>query len=688
MVYSRASVRLPNFLFTRVRHFHCSQTVLKKPNLNSVKFPFLKDKSPIIQAYQSDEKLPFNAMRDILKVPVVTPESLDRVSFAWLDYFAENDELNLQNNIKSETPEEFWMKTIRVAISDQQIMPQIVGFIRRNLKKTPFHVPESIGEILVSSLIYSGHYKHAFNVYKDLLSYKENVNWNLILDVCLVLPDGSPLRVFETIHRDRNEGLYLKIISHLKHLKLKEQYIHSWNNKLVLLGDFPKDSSAPMNPVFNSMVETNNFRSFENCLKHMVRHLKREDIPHWLDDETSKYIAMCVKNAKDPASKVSHFISLYTPGSFKAQFFATLLHQTKIPSKKIMKLVSRAKIPENNTAIIEGKCKRLADSDPQAFWAYTDKNVEQLPPLKISVQILSLYLQNSDKLINAMNFAEDLILKYPEYTFKLARAFIMGVTNKAIETKHLAHHQLIAEFEIFLRKEKLMSDEIENYLVFSELKLRHFESALMRIERLLAKPNAIIERGTIENTGRILSKNSRKLPRTFTAHGESQDHYIMRLILRMNNKCDEVSPQTWNVFLKQIIKNFDHTEVEKFCLEVIDCVKSQTELNFNSANAGHPLRLIFDDKLITSIMLHGLKDPLEPWSGLATLSKLQAKGVYIPMNLMKKRIIEVFRTSGLPNSDKKKVNSKVLITSNLGIDLILQKINEIEQSMSGTEQRV
>lgn len=674
--YSRPAGLVYSAFAARIRQFHSTEILLKKV-AQEIKFPYLKDKSPIIKAFHKNEDLPFNILRDILKFPVMSPESLDEVSFAWMDYFTMGDEGTLFKQMEIEKPEIFWMKTIRVAISDEGLLRKIIGLLSQRSTENSMKFDGPISETLMASLLYVGKYEQAFHVYTNILTYSNNIQWDIILNVALALETDGPLRVLEAIHKEQGRNLYSLIIPNLKSLDLKENYIHSWNNKLIRLGDFPKSSSAPMNVIFQGMIETSNLQSFGNCLKNIAKHL--EAPAEWLDAETSRLITNYIILSKDQESTFKTIMGLFGATAFQKQFYITLLHQSKIPTKTLTTFSGKAGIPQDDIRFREAKCKRLLDENPEEFWRYTSELIEKVPPLRISLHILSLYLRDFNNLPKAFDFAVHLLTKYPFYQNLIAKTFIIESTSK-LEAAGMSN-DLILEFEKALKNEDAIDDKIQNYLIFSSLKLSYFRCAIERIELLLSNPVSVFETSTIENASRMLSRCSVRIPMDFAEAGESPNHYIMRLILRMHQHSESISEVTLNRILRRIVMNLEHEESEKFCLEVAEYVKSETRLNFDSSNARHPLRLVFDDNLITQILIRGFKNSDAPWSGLETLSKLQYEGVYIPKNLLKKHVIRTFRAHGLPNSERTKIDPRKQMSTNLSIGVIVSKINEIEQRM-------
>lgn len=655
------------------RQLHCSSALFKKV-VKDLRFPYMKDKSPIIQRFHKDKSLPFNTLRDVLNFPVISPESLEGTSFAWMEYIAIGEEQSLLEQVEQEDMNGFWLKSIRIAISDDTILKNMIPVLKRKNLIDSSKISIPVEETLVASLLYAGKFDHAFLVFKVLLSKKIDLDWRPILNVCLSLENSDPLRVLENMYRHHGGSMYTTIISHLQDLKVKETYIHTWNNRLVSIGDFPKQSSKPMNKVFKTMLETSNTRSLEHCLKSIAGQVKTP--PSWLDFESSKYISQYIIESKDQTSTLQSVVDLFGPATFRKPFWITLYYRTNVNTNLLKTMILKAGLTSNDQQFIEAHCSRLIKEGPDKFWAFANSTVEEYNSPLLSLQILTMYVEQSQDLNKAYDFAIHLLSQYTNYTEKIIKTFVLGCTARLEGTYN--SNKILLQFQDYLTKRGMMSDRAQNLFIYSDLKLSYIRSAIQRIEKMLANPDSVIDKGTLDHCYKILSSNRhlRNLP---VQDGESPVHYLLKLSLRMHKHCDEVSKLAWNSLLKKVATSFDITDTENFCKEVIDHVNRKSDLNFSSSNIKHPLRQIFDKRLIAKIILQGFKDPDAPWNGVALLSRLQSNGVYVPKNLVKKHVVELLKDNGLPNSEKKLYgHRKPLTNANVSLELILDKINEIE----------
>jgi len=621
-------------------------------------------------------------MRDVLNIPIIDPESLDATSFTWLNYITMGDEEILKEQIEKESPTNFWLNTLKISLNDSRVLIKLVTLLKSKTFGGLADINDSMEETLVAALIYVGKYDQAYAVFKDLLSNKKETNYALILEVCLCLNHSIPLEVLQKIHEEQGKSLYQKIIPHLLSLKLNINYIHKWNNILVSNGDFPKASSAPMNPIFKTMIESENFRSFDNCLRSVAKHLKNHS--GWIDKETSRYISKLIICSTSQQPKLHSLVSLYGVESFPKEFYFSLYARTRIDPTFLNFLLGQIGIDKNDPDLIEANVKSLSQAgDMQKFWNYIEKHADKIQSPKILIRMLSMHLKESRTLRKSFDFAIHILETYPNYKHSVVNTFILQRVNKTQCEFGLV--ESILEFERYLKENGYFDDKIQNSFIYADLRLLRIRSALERIQLLLSNPESFIDSSTIRNTQLILSRRFRRIPEDFLEEDEIPAHFIVKTVLRMQKHNKDCTMSTWNSILLQAVKAFTNTASEQFLLEVADHISLKSKLNLNPANPCHPLMQVFNDQLITQIIINGFLEPKRPWCGLETLVKLQAKGIFISKSHVKLQILKLMRRAGLTISEKqqllKKDDSTVIPSTELDYEVVLGRINELQAKM-------
>ncbi|CCH42520.1 hypothetical protein BN7_2064 [Wickerhamomyces ciferrii] len=653
----------------------------------NINFPFLKDKTDIIKTLHKDPKLPFNVSRDVLNFPLFTADEIDKVSGVWIRYFGSGDEYDLITQLKEvRSINDFWLMTVKISLTDSLFMDKLITIIKSGSIET-FIQQSSIplSETLVASLINAQRFDTAYYVFRDLLKHSKAVNWEPIFNVCLVSENSHSLKTLMLIHGEVENNFYKRLIPHLFKLKLKDHYIHKWSSVLISYNDFPKDSSAPLNPVFKSILETSNLRSLDNCIPKLAKSIENPE--KWLDQETIKLFSQYIIVSKDSEGKLSKVLNTFGTQVFEVEeFWLPFFYKTNIQTSTLKTFMKKCNIDSSRSQnISEALDHRLFKEDPDKFLEAFNSKLDgkaSLATFGDSLKLLKIHLQKSDNFEMAYEFAIHMIEKFPRYSEITASTYLTECMKFYKGDQKL--RETLLKFENFILENKLLENhsKITGALIYMNLKLSRFGRAIEDIKTLISSDQKIDQR-TIHHSYETLKRNHRNIPNELIDKDVSNtNEFILKLVIKMSAKCPNISPITYNILLRDIVWVFNHQDSKLILNEIVDFLKTRQTSNISSNNEAHILKKIFDKELISDIIKKGFRNPKEPWCGITVIKELQEKGVHIEYSRVKRECLNYLDSLSLVTTDRAQ-NKVPWIKPSIGAlpavdhNLFMSKVNEM-----------
>ncbi|KAH3675633.1 hypothetical protein WICMUC_002550 [Wickerhamomyces mucosus] len=644
------------------RHFRDSNYARRQLSVN---FPYLKDKSLLLQSFQKDPSIPFNILRDVLNFPISDPLSLVPIQHALSTLIILNDSQDLDSLVSKEKDlNQLWLKCIKVSIGTPSLINGLLNISNNKVLAKRFKIIDDFPEQLICALLYHENFQLAESLAKKYLLQKQSVNWVPLINVSLLLNEKHGLNLLSLLYEQfPNKSFYEIVIPHLKSLRINRNYINSWNNILVANQDFPKTSSEALNEEFESMLETGNMKSFRNCLQNISRFAFTN--PNWLKESTLFLIAKFISKS-NPESQEQILQSLIDSCGFHnfkdAKFWNYLFKKSSISTTVLDRALIRLNIYSKD--FILSKSNRLVkDNKAKEFWSYVKKfELDDEILCSLSIDILTMSLRSLDDLSKTYDFTIHLLYTKPNESSKIVKTFITESWRLIKSKTDKQKVELFArKLENHLNSQNLMTDELINYFILSDLKFHNYQSAIIRLNYLLNSPRSFIDIRTVDTVVKVLLK----LPKTVYIFNEQSHLLAFTLAFKCYKNLKFISNLTWSRLLNQIghsYKNID--DIEQYFTKIIDIINLQSQnLRFNSSNRNHPLRQIFHDKLIIRILNWGFMkssvDTGTPWDGFKLLKKLQYKGVFIPSNLVQKELLRLSAVLHYPNDLNFKVKSKM-----------------------------
>ncbi|ODV97011.1 hypothetical protein PACTADRAFT_1593 [Pachysolen tannophilus NRRL Y-2460] len=255
-------------------------------------FPKLKENVTLKAKLHKNKKLPFNSSRDLLELPVYQTDqsNFNTVKYKWLQYSSDNNVRLFSEYLKTlkNNGDEnfnsfiFWRLTVQLSLMDDNlyervILPLIVNTVKSlNNYKSVFSLSKFYELMLISSLESTRYDLAALThqkLYSLITSGNITINWLPIIQTCMLHDDSiSCLKFLLKIHKTLDltrDGFYGHIIPFLFHNYDDFNYLISWNNMLIRLGDLPEDSEDYL---FALMQMALNFK-FHKSILHVLNSL-------------------------------------------------------------------------------------------------------------------------------------------------------------------------------------------------------------------------------------------------------------------------------------------------------------------------------------------------------------------------------------------------------------------------------
>lgn len=600
--------------------------------------PFLKDKELLMKVFHRDHSLPFNTLRDVLGFKYTDPDTVELVRHSWLDFVTMNEDVGaLQEGLHDCGDEDkFWSTSIRIANSSPMVMKALVEIWGDDVRRAELPVPNDLLETLIASLMYHENFEMSSKLVSRCLNNEKAINWKPMVDVAISFHNPTPLEFLAKIwSSNTSPDIYLQVMPHLRSLGLKEPYLNRWNNSLVGIGAFPRDSSMPLNVELKSQLDTANLRSFQNCLKNLAKY---EKDPHWLKNPTSLLFLRYILESKDQLDALKTALDSCHVDSFNMSFWKTLYIYSSIPFDELDQRLRQTKFSPENTTIVTAKLRRTSKEKPAEFWTMlaSESRADVIGKSYLPILVATIQCSTLEK---AMDLALHVLsLDSVNNKFEICKAFIVEST-KVIkdDPKRIEQSMVLDQFEEFLKENMLMNDELENYFIFSDLSLKHYDSAVERLEMMIESKRTIDVR-TLDHLLKVLSWMRK------THKREDIIENMFRATVSALEQCKEIPSKTWNGILMEVGEHYDMAMIRTFLLRTTELVSAQCHLNIHPSNPNHPLRQVFNDKLTYSILDWGfIKEPENPWAGLDLIRELETKGIYFQENLIKKHLLKLTR---------------------------------------------
>jgi hypothetical protein len=638
-------------------------------------FPFLKDKTPLITALHRDKQLPFNVLRDVLGFKFANGEQLEDVKHTWLSYVSMSDVDMLSDGVKEYGDvRDFWCLSIRLANGSPLIMNALIQLWRDPSMNTSLQMPIDTPELLVASLIYHEKFDSADRIFDSLLTHTE-INWKPIVDVSMALDSTKPLDLLTKLYsKAPKKQIYTTIMPHLRSMGLQESYLNRWNNILISMGDFPKESSLPMDVELRSMLDGLNMRSFKNCLNSLAKLERPED---WLQVSTMKLLCEYILKSEDQQDALISVLKSTTPIKQRS-FWRSLYTHSNIPFTALDDQLRRVGISPAHSSLTQARLKRSSKTTTDHFW---DIVASESRPIVINQSSASIVIATvrSSTLEKALDLALHLLSVDHSNKSQISRSFIVESTKEMLEKEERS--DVLDRFERFLHDNGMMKDKIQNYFIYSDLSLGKINSAVSRLEFLLSS-NGHIDVKTVDHVLKYLTKMRQMGPRSFISDsGMSQR--VFNLTLRAVDQCEKIPDKTWNKILLETGEHYEMEMISEFFLKTVDMIKRKSYPNIPSMNPQHPLRQVFSDELTYKILDWGfMKNPENPWSGFELIKALEARGVYFQQNLVKKHLVKLTKILHKVPQDSQKIPKRLLGVMNercvtCDVGTTIDKLNEI-----------
>lgn len=625
-----------------------TSTQTQLPQIKPIKFTPLKDKASLIQQFHRDKSIPFNILRDVLRVPQFSPTAEGDVYEAWLSYVNMGDVGILQEAIGSD--DDFWLKTIRVAVSTPQILHPMFQLYGPENTRIGLEIPEDLPEMMCAGLLYHGKEEFATYISDRFLNGKEELNWKPLINLALASEDPMGIHFLSKLYNNSIKNHYIPITSHLRTLNLRPSLPQHWSNLLLSQGDFPRDSSSHLNPDFESKLKSQNMKSFQSALRFLSSH----EIPSdWLTDDTAYLFAIYISKLPDPdqEAELRKVLAYFKGQTFGVQFWKTLYKLSSIRLKLLDSLTKKFGQSANDPVILKAKGRRILDTRPKDFWDFVKKHSNNDVLLaSISPLIMTKIIRSSNDLSRALEFTKPIILNTQNKKSRNAviKSFITEVT-KRITSKKLYHHvKVLQRFEVFLKENNLFSEEVDNYFIYADSQLLRFTSTIDRLNALLDQDAATIEPGTVDSIVQKFFKHDDLLMKrvVFDSYNETPTYQVLKLILRCHSHCPgQFKPITWGRIFNEVGHQFEMNQTRQFILEITKrVIEADKQILTNTQASENGLRIIFSDPLLRKILYWGFtKDKENPWTGFELLKELEKMGVYIPSKLLKTQLLRYVR---------------------------------------------
>ncbi|ONH67353.1 hypothetical protein BON22_2803 [Cyberlindnera fabianii] len=619
------------------RNFSHSATLLRRRARAPI-FPHLKDKTPIFSAFHKNKNIPFNILRDVLKIKQMDHTTLNSIQHAWLLFVSVNDLSDLKDVVSQHDPAEVWRGSIRLANASPMILNGLVNIWKSEETRNELNMLPDTPELLVGSLIYHQKYDTAFSVFETLLKDEKDVHWAPIIDVCIALENTEGMKILSRIYDCYSQKkLHSEVLRHLRELKLREPYINQWNNVFVAAGDFPQESSEYLNQEFESMLESSNLRSMKNCIKNLAGYKKPAG---WLRPSTEKILVRYITQSKEQVECLLETLRSFGARNFTLEFWKDVYALSTVPTTMLDHRLKLVDIDINHPTISASRIKRLSNENIESFWKIISAESRQTVLNKSSLSILTVAVKSSS-IDKAYDYCLHLLSLHPKLKDHISKTFIFEMTKKIQSEK--THSDVLSRFESFLEGNELMSDKIQNYFIHSDLVMSKYHSAIKRLESLLSQPDSVVESKTVDSVVKHLTRTQKDVTPQLGLFDDNLSYQILDLTLRCLDHCTELNNRTWRRLLMIVGKTYEMDQVSTFFINIVPRLHDQsTGLRLHPANQNHPLRQVFDEKMLKNVLEWGfMKTPDNPWCGFELIKSLEKEGVYVPENFMKKHLVRL-----------------------------------------------
>jgi hypothetical protein len=639
--------------------------------------PALEDNKYLKAHLHRDNNIPFNTLRDVVGIPVFSREEQDYCHQAWLDYCMMHDVEILQDEIfrKEATPHDFWTNSLKIVIQTPHFLPPLSRLLEDPEMVKLLKVPGDYPERLICMLFYHEKHDYAKTLIDRFLSSRSDINWKLMLQVCLVSENNTALEIFSKIYVEspKKDGPYCSIMDSLRELHLKENFVNRWSNRLISCGGLSDIKSDSLNADLNSKLDSMNLKSFESCLLTLSKEPKAKT---WLSEETALLFARYVTSYPDKQQEtvLRRTLIQFHDQNFAVSFWTQIYRTSKINIEVLDSLSQgssgdKGPSSKEENELIKSKAKHLVvQNDQKRFWRFVEEETKDNNQLlvKLSPEMLTMKIRDSNNLHQALEFAKHVIkssIGKSKNQQALIKLFIIEATH-AITSRKLFHHTKVMDrFENFLLIEGLLDSKIHNYFIYYELQVLKLKSAVKRLRSLseISEPSISVQ--TIDSVVSSLFRNVKLLEKqnVFPVRENSVDpiqFQILELIFHCHPHCvTDFKPITWGRILDNIVETFKFEQARPFLIKIRNFIVENNEAmkNVHPSNPTYPLRIAFSDQLIRKIIHRGFIESSEnPWQGYEFVRELEKSGVFVSETILKGHLMKYIKTlHGLPGVKRK-----------------------------------
>ncbi len=568
----------------------------------------------------------------------------------------------------------FWELTIKGAVSNPQMLSAVIDYMKNiERQKKNLLVWSRFYDVLIGSLIDSSP-ELAFDVHQALYPKCLPRSWKSIIYAAINSNNENAINVLDKIHRSlkpHHRHFYDILIPYLLEKGQVRLAYHS-HRLLLTRGDFPRNSRG-MNDVLEFMIRYQPPTVVINFIRKLkTQYRKKVNTKGWFNTSTAMLLLPWFK--KHDIIHLARFLKAFDDSAkLMPELFWGMLYNC-FNSSDVDNILSMFKV--QRTHLIHQFQLGSSGSNTEEFKrVLVNMKRENIPlTLKCYATTINVLCQTGDY-EKAYSLALDLMMNKKTSLYssvlKVIPPYFMTACNRA---KDPIAYQKLEEFYHLLTVEQLLTDHLRNLHIQAGLIYDNYPMVIKDLEMLISS-NGMIEPRTVSLYAKTILFSTNKLK-------SGKPSNAMTATVSLLFKCHEIGvdidPWVWRNTLEYTGYQESFETTRNFALWLASTFGS-LDLPISSRDPKHPLRIIFNDGILSRIIVWGFKYfPSNPWEGLRLIKELEESGVYVRKSVIKKRIGSIFENYYiLPESEVRKGIRERRAKLEVSMDEVVIQCNKI-----------